>query len=545
MGSESSRPIHIAAVDSGTTTIGGVAPRGVVSPLPVALEGLRRNDHRGADEGGGDEGGAFPPPTAERVATAGDVPTATTAEEGAAAAVVPSFLDVVTKAMPPAASATCGLDGGMPMVVKPQRELTLDGLSMRHRVLVVGSARSGKSTLVNALLSKDLRCSSWRQLLEPAPVDPPRNEDTTATTTPKITAYSYCAQQCLIDTVGLNDPRFTQDQVINALYGMLYGSEIGYSMIIVVLRHGVFTKADAALLRVYEDIFGRDTFYQRAVLCMTHCDVMAGCDRAAAIASLGEEGTPLTNKSAPLSEAYLSPPHHESFSDAVRRFRPGHVVVGSFAYDENADVDSHLFAPRRAAFRDRVLRVMMAFTPSSASPLAEASPPTAALSKSISPNRGGGGDADSRSCLYETLNCRSILDLIVLLLDRLSYRGKSEAERFRQKFTKYAADALVMVGHVCVICYDDIHPTCLQRHGLRPDAPSSPPRDCGRHGRSQFPDDIGAAAVVANTYAAAVQLPDCGHVYHRDCIKRWLDVPRRTCPHCRALISQRFADLLA
>eukprot|EP01118_Nematostelium_gracile_P020156 TRINITY_DN9684_c0_g1_i1.p1 TRINITY_DN9684_c0_g1~~TRINITY_DN9684_c0_g1_i1.p1 ORF type:complete len:382 (-),score=44.69 TRINITY_DN9684_c0_g1_i1:33-1142(-) len=193
----------------------------------------------------------------------------------------------------------------------------------KQRIFFIGGSRVGKSCIINSLLNIGV---SQQSLSKPAAV---ADRGTANGTTNFVTAYSE-DRHFIIDSIGLTDPRFTTKQVIDSLYEVLFNFQIGFSLIIVVIKHDVFTEEEKSLIVIYENIFGKN-FYSKALLVITHFDQ-----------------PPIE------AEEYIKRNHSPSFKQLLEKFGEERIVLGTYQQDAEPLIDK-AFEKRRHVMKQKIL----------------------------------------------------------------------------------------------------------------------------------------------------------------------------------------------
>jgi GTPase SAR1 family protein len=201
-----------------------------------------------------------------------------------------------------------------------------------HRILLLGGSRVGKSSIINLLLNSDI---SRQSLQTPAKTADSRVSN--GTTDNKVTAYISSAGPVIIDTVGLTDPRFTQEQIINNLYQIIFNFRIGISLIILVIKHDIFTEEEQKLVQLYRSLI--PSFFDSCLLVVTHYDNPVAADRLTA------------------TENYLKLDHSPAYKTFLDKFPKDRIIVGTLQVDVSNDIDQ-LLNSRRKAMKDSILNYL-------------------------------------------------------------------------------------------------------------------------------------------------------------------------------------------
>lgn len=200
----------------------------------------------------------------------------------------------------------------------------------KQRMLILGGSRVGKSTIINALLNKS---ASRKGLQGPALT---ANSQSTNGTTDAVTAYiSAKDDRAIVDTIGLTDPRFTQKQVLDNLYSVMFNFRVGLTCVILVVKHDIFTTEEEMQMQLFGALLGKE-WTQRAYLIITHFD-----------------DDPIT------IDEYMSRNHGPAFQRVLASFPKERIVIGSLQVDSNPLIDQHL-VERRRTFVTGISRVLAA-----------------------------------------------------------------------------------------------------------------------------------------------------------------------------------------
>eukprot|EP01133_Synstelium_polycarpum_P016772 gene16772-19945_t len=206
---------------------------------------------------------------------------------------------------------------------------TLDSISdinEKQRIFVIGGSKSGKSVLINTLLNKGVGRDA---LSKPAKIG---DIGLANGCTESVYAY-FDGQHVIIDSIGFTDPRFTKDEIIDSMYQVLFNFRLGMSLIILVVKHNVFTDEEKALITIYETIFGKN-WYQHALLVITHYDQPV---------KKGVVGD------------YIGRKHPQAYIDLLNKFGKDRIVIGTYQQDIHSEIIDTELKPRRQATKANIL----------------------------------------------------------------------------------------------------------------------------------------------------------------------------------------------
>jgi GTP-binding protein EngB required for normal cell division len=112
------------------------------------------------------------------------------------------------------------------------------------RILIIGQSGSGKSTLLNAIHNQD--ASTVSSLQEPC-----KTGDSASGITSDIDFY-YARNMLLVDTIGLSDPRYDHQLIVDDLHRLFRATRVNFTHIIIVIpkeRLNPLTRASLALMK--------------------------------------------------------------------------------------------------------------------------------------------------------------------------------------------------------------------------------------------------------------------------------------------------------
>jgi hypothetical protein len=196
--------------------------------------------------------------------------------------------------------------------------------ALDRRFLVIGSSGSGKSTIINALLNNNAARGALRH---PAAARDYGTLGTTSSVTAYVDGTSELARTTYIDTIGFTDTRYDQKAKITNLYRVLFDFRVGLSAIILVVKHGVVTPAEAELITLFTGLLGPD-WSKRACLVITHYE----------------------NSDTSLA-TYRSLPHCPVMTSLLGRFPDERITVGTMQSSENKNGEAYLYPQRTAMLR--------------------------------------------------------------------------------------------------------------------------------------------------------------------------------------------------
>jgi len=117
-----------------------------------------------------------------------------------------------------------------------------------HRTIVIGPTGTGKSTIVNMLYNHD---SSIGSFVAPCNIAP-----TFASVTSKTHIIANPDQgMSFIDTVGIGDRRFSDEQILESIRGFIKSTDCGVTSIIVTERYGRLSKEMLVNLHMLNEVF--------------------------------------------------------------------------------------------------------------------------------------------------------------------------------------------------------------------------------------------------------------------------------------------------
>jgi len=274
-----------------------------------------------------------------------------------------------------------------PKTLKSICDLDGDG----HKIIIMGGSRVGKSSIINAILSTTGVTRS--DLSHPAQTSDSRVSNGTSD---RVIAYNAPPNHVVIDTIGVTDPRFTQEQILESLYEVLFNFRLGVSLILIVVKHDIFSAEERDLVGIYEKLFGRE-LYKRSCLIVTHYD------------------NPATDVA-----TYVGREHSPAFQEFLKKFPTDRIIIGSFQQDLDSDIDN-LLMRRREIFKINLLTAL---------------------------NKYSGEES--------MLNFRGIQDFITYIWSFYKFHGQNDwRQRFFQAFvdTKKASD-LKFHSYECPICLE-------------------------------------------------------------------------------------------
>jgi GTPase SAR1 family protein len=131
-----------------------------------------------------------------------------------------------------------------------------------RRILIVGPAGVGKSTLINILINDNVTAES---LSKPAAAS-----DTSSGQTEFFTTYHHYPHGAYTDSIGLGDNRFNDKTVMGQLKSILKNSKVGYNKIYLCIRYGRISSDIRRYIHLLIAIFGGEVLKWCSII-FTHC----------------------------------------------------------------------------------------------------------------------------------------------------------------------------------------------------------------------------------------------------------------------------------
>ena len=138
--------------------------------------------------------------------------------------------------------------------------------SERHvtrRVLFIGPAGAGKSTIINVLINN--------QVYAEAMLRPAGTGDTTSGQTAFFTTYYDFPDYAYTDSIGLGDSRFRPEDVMDSLKSVLKMASVGYNKIYICLQYGRITTDTRKYIELITTVFGKSVLKWSSII-FTRCN---------------------------------------------------------------------------------------------------------------------------------------------------------------------------------------------------------------------------------------------------------------------------------
>ena len=138
--------------------------------------------------------------------------------------------------------------------------------SERHvtrRVLIIGPAGAGKSTVINVLINNKVDAEAMAR--------PAGTGDTTSGQTAFFTTYYDFPDYAYTDSIGLGDPRFRPEDVMDSLKSVLKMASVGYNKIYICLQYGRIPTDTRKYIELITTVFGKRVLEWSSII-FTRCN---------------------------------------------------------------------------------------------------------------------------------------------------------------------------------------------------------------------------------------------------------------------------------
>ncbi|CAM2699174.1 unnamed protein product [Rotaria socialis] len=204
-----------------------------------------------------------------------------------------------------------------PPIVRPQPPPTTASTSIR-RVLFIGPTGVGKSTLINVLISNNVRVED---MSHPAGVG-----DTSSGQTRFFTTYYDLPNNAYTDTIGLGDNRHKDLDIMDSLKSVLENASIGYNKIYICLKYGRISTEIRNYIELITTMFGKSVLEWSSI-------IFTGC-----------------NDQTMTKEKYLEKNSQDTdFIETIKQVRT--VIFGDNMTDKNAEIENIMYKRRQEFLR--------------------------------------------------------------------------------------------------------------------------------------------------------------------------------------------------
>jgi GTPase SAR1 family protein len=117
------------------------------------------------------------------------------------------------------------------------------------KVLFIGPAGAGKSTIINVLFNNQVNADAMSR--------PAGTGDTTSGQTGFFTTYYDLPDYAYTDSIGLGDPRFQPEDVMDSLKSVLEMASVGYNKIYICLQYGRIPTDTRKYIELITTVFGK------------------------------------------------------------------------------------------------------------------------------------------------------------------------------------------------------------------------------------------------------------------------------------------------
>jgi nicotinamide riboside kinase len=132
-----------------------------------------------------------------------------------------------------------------------------------RRVLFIGPSGGGKSTLINVLFNKKVTADAMS--------GPAATGDTSTGQTTFFITYHDFPDNAYTDSIGLGDPRFKAENVMDSLKSVLEMASIGYNKIYICLQYGRISADTRRYIELITTVFGKSVLKWSSII-FTHCN---------------------------------------------------------------------------------------------------------------------------------------------------------------------------------------------------------------------------------------------------------------------------------
>ena len=130
-------------------------------------------------------------------------------------------------------------------------------------MLFIGPAGAGKSTIINVLMNNQVDSEAMSR--------PAGTSDTTSGQTAFFTTYYDFPNYAYTDSIGLGDPRFQPEAMMDSLKSVLKMASVGYNKIYICLQYGRISADTRKYIELISIVFGKRVLEWSSII-FTRCN---------------------------------------------------------------------------------------------------------------------------------------------------------------------------------------------------------------------------------------------------------------------------------